>query len=627
MRFHLRGDISRLAKGLELLTMELDVNFEEGGVPIEIIQSKGPIEVSYQDGHGKITYEKPIHFYRAFGLFLEHFQKGKAFSEKEVPQFTMNGIMLDVSRNAVMKVEEVHSLLRKMALMGLDTVMLYTEDTYEIKEYPYFGYMRGRYTEEELKVCDDYAHALGIEMIPCIQTLAHLKEALKWNYASDIQDTDDILLAGEEKTYHFIKDMITSASRPFRTSRIHIGMDEAHALGLGKYLEKNGYQDRFSIMNAHLKEVVAITDELELHPMIWSDMYFRLGSKTGGYYDLEAEIPQEVMDAIPANLQLVYWDYYHTDENFYQTFIEKHQEFGADPIFAGGVWTWNGIAPNYGLARKTTDAALSACKQTGVKEVFATMWGDNGAETPMMAAIAGLQLFAEHGYSREVDPVRLAERFRFCTGGEWEDFLLLNEFDETPGVMENNLKESHSSKFLLWQDVLIGLYDANIEGLPMNEHYQRLTQRLEEAKKRNPGWSTLFAFYHQLAKVLSVKAEIGIHLKKAYDAFDKDKIASMVKQLGDLREDVEVLRRAHRKLWLDTNKAFGWEVLDIRYGGVITRLDTADDRLTDWLDGNITKIEELEEERLYHDAPWKMPEGALGRNVYHRIVTASTFSG
>ena len=62
----------------------------------------------------------------------------------------------------------------KMAVMGLNTLLLYIEDIYEIEDEPYFGYMRGRYTQEELKQVDDYAHALGIEVIPAIQTLAHL---------------------------------------------------------------------------------------------------------------------------------------------------------------------------------------------------------------------------------------------------------------------------------------------------------------------------------------------------------------------------------------------------------------------------------------------------------------------
>ena len=38
--------------------------------------------------------------------------------------------------------------------------MLYTEDTYEVDGQPYFGYMRGRYSKEEMKEIDDFAAEL-----------------------------------------------------------------------------------------------------------------------------------------------------------------------------------------------------------------------------------------------------------------------------------------------------------------------------------------------------------------------------------------------------------------------------------------------------------------------------------
>lgn len=58
--------------------------------------------------------------------------------------------------------------------------MLYTEDTYEVNDEPYFGYVRGRYTKEEMKELDAFAGSLGISLIPCIQTLAHLKATFRW---------------------------------------------------------------------------------------------------------------------------------------------------------------------------------------------------------------------------------------------------------------------------------------------------------------------------------------------------------------------------------------------------------------------------------------------------------------
>ena len=68
----------------------------------------------------------------------------------------MLGVMLDCSRNAVLKPEKVKEFARIIRKMGYDTLMLYTEDTYEIESQPYFGYLRGKYTKEELKDIDKY---------------------------------------------------------------------------------------------------------------------------------------------------------------------------------------------------------------------------------------------------------------------------------------------------------------------------------------------------------------------------------------------------------------------------------------------------------------------------------------
>lgn len=626
MQINLMGETKSVLTGLQLLTDELNIQLHNQGYPISVTQRVGPIQISNKGGRGEIFFQEKVHFYRAIGSWLEHYNKNEEFELTEQPQFQTSGVMLDVSRNAVLKVDEVHGLLRKMAIMGLNVVMLYTEDTYEIPDYPYFGYMRGRFTEAELKKCDDYADHFGIEMIPCIQTLAHLTMALKWGYASEIRDTYDILLVGEEKTYQFIESMIEAASKPFRSKRIHIGMDEAHQLGLGRYLDLNGYENRFEIMNKHLNRVVSIAERHGLKPMIWSDMYFRLGSKHGEYYDEHVHIPKEAIESIPENVQLVYWDYYHDDEEFYRSYFKKHNELGKDTVFAGGAWTWNGISPNYGRAFATSEAALAASKKDGIKEIFTTLWGDNGNETPLLTALPVMQLFAEHTYHETVKKEQLSDRFHFCTGNHLDDFLLLNLFDETPGVMKNNLMSSNASKFLLWQDLLIGLFDENIRGLNMKDHYHRLVPKLKKAKERNKNARLLFEFYEQLATVLSLKAEIGIELKAAYDQQDKVKMFSLLEEVKELTLEAEVLRGKHRDIWFSLYKPFGWEVIELRYGGLKARMETAQFRIQQWLDGETGKLEELEEKRLVHDGPNGIPEGSLGNHFYYRIATAGNFN-
>ncbi len=266
-------------------------------------------------------------------------------------------------------------------------------------------------------------------------------------------------------------------------------------------------------------------------------------------------------------------------------------------------------------------------KKEKLKEVFVTMWGDNGAETPMMTALPVLQLFAEHSYHKSISEEHLRRRFHFCTGADFNDFMLFNQLDETPGVAKNNPQTSNPSKLLLWQDILIGLYDANIKNLPLNKHYTELTAKLEKAVERNTNWNLLFDFYKQLSRVLSVKAELGRRLKEMYDDQDRSKLQkNVLPDLEDVKNRVDTLRKAHRKLWFSLNKPFGWEVIEIRYGGVLARIDTVIYRLNQYIEGKISKIEELEEVRLHFEGPYPMSEGSLGRNLYHRIVTAGNLS-
>ena len=62
--------------------------------------------------------------------------------------------------------------------------------------------------------------------------------------------------------------------KSLHSRRINIGMDEAHMLGLGKHLERYGYQDRMQIMLRHYRRVIDIAHEFGYEPMMWSDMFF-----------------------------------------------------------------------------------------------------------------------------------------------------------------------------------------------------------------------------------------------------------------------------------------------------------------------------------------------------------------
>ena len=261
--------------------------------------------------------------------------KEKALTEN--PLFKTNGAMVDMSRDAVMNVKTVKFMLRKMALMGLNMYMLYTEDTYELENYPYFGYMRGRYTKEEIRELDAYAIKLGIELIPCIQVLGHLATTLRWAAHRKVRDTANVLLVGAEETYKLIDEMFSTITECFTTKRIHMGMDETHDLGKGSYFSINGHREFKDIYAEHLKKVTDMAKAHGLKPMIWSDMIIKCGGKPG-VYDPNTEITPELCALVPEGCELVFWDYYNPGEYFYSKNIENHNALGSHTIFAGGIW-------------------------------------------------------------------------------------------------------------------------------------------------------------------------------------------------------------------------------------------------------------------------------------------------
>ena len=538
-------------------------------------------------------------FFRGLAMLTRWVKAGKTEkSLTERPLFRTNGAMVDMSRNAVMTVKSVKTMLRCMALMGMNTYMLYTEDTYEIENRPYFGYMRGRYTKDELKELDRYALTLGIELIPCVQMLGHLGTHLRWAAAGAYKDTARAMLVGADATYRMIDDMLKTIAECFTTRRIHIGMDETHDLGTGNYLDTYGYRERREIYFEHLTRIREMIRGYGLSPMMWSDMFFRLAGKgIKGYkdYDMRVEFSDEIRETVPKGIQQVFWDYYNASEEFYSVNIDKHYDlFGKDMLFAGGVWLWSGHCPLYSRSLAHTVPALDACRKKGVEEIFATVWL-NGSENQLMLSLAGLAWYADYDYRGGFDLDGVRECFAAACFGVSYDDLMKCEIPEHP----DGSKLSLTGAFL-YNDPLLGLADKHIAGLETDQYYRNATKTLSEHGDLSifaPAYDTV----EKLSALLENKASFGVRLKAAYDAGDRETLGALRDECDVIREKLEALRRSHRAAWMTYYKPFGWEVMEIRYGGILARFDTAKERITAYLSGEIDSIEELQEERLRLD--------------------------
>lgn len=587
----------------------------------QFVRSDGDeLVVATERGVTTVRYPEPVHAFRAIGRLLgDPTPVDQPVHWTERGRFPLLGVMLDCSRNAVHNVESLKEWLRRLALMGINALTLYTEDTYEVPGEPFFGYGRGPYTTDELKELDAYAADLGIEMFPCIQTLAHLEQALQWPTYRDMIDLGGILLAGDERTYAFVEKLIVTASAPFRSKRIHLGMDEAHGLGSGRYRQRFGEKRPFDIMTAHLERVLAITRKLGLKPMMWSDMWFRIGSKHDDYYDRESVIPEDVIGMIPKDVTQVYWDYYHRDEEFYREWIARHRKLGTEPLVAPGLWTWNHFWAYYPFAYATVDPCMKACKALGVKELLMTMWGDDGAEADFMSGLPVLQYYADHAYGESVDEAALRASFHGVTGGSYDDWLRAAKIDAVSLWKDSAAGTPNTSKWLLWEDPLLGLWQPQLEGQSLAAEYGDLADDLERAAKQGGLMDEHLRFPAQIARVLSKKSDLPTRLRTAYEANDRRALRTILgEDLPWLVRHTDRLRKIHRRLWFTQHKPQGWEVIEGRYGRLLARLQTTRWRLSRYLGGRVDGLPELEERR--EKAPTKREMPCIG---YSRIATAS----
>ena len=564
--------------------------------------------VSLSSGVATVYYKEKHHFFRELGILAEHLHMGDGdFEHTDDGYFEGISAMIDASRCSVPTVETVKRLIEYFALMGYGMMMLYTEDTVKLDSRPYFGYMRGGYTHAEIREMDDYAYSFGIELVPCIECYAHMERYLIWGEASRIKDTPTVLMAREPETFRFLDEFIGTLAGLFRSRKIHIGMDEAHDMGRGKFLDKNGYVPAFELFGEYMSDLMRIVDKYGLEPMMWSDMYFRNHSTSRqDYYDPDTVIPEETRRTIPENMSLVFWHYGEANdpEAADRYMLKKHLDLGRRTVMATGAWSWAGHFPEYEMMRISNASSVAACRELGVREAMLTVWCNDNAECETFTNLLSLSYFAELCYNRDEDADLFKRRFEAVTGGDFELFSKLSyyhcDYENDPVITHRDKR--FLGKSLFWQDPIQGIYELELSKQPRSGHYAFAAEQY--SGEHSGKWSYIYDFAYTVMSYLEKKTYIAENLRELYLADDKDALRHMAREeIPELQRRLKRLHSEHKRIWHKNNKSFGWQNMDTRYAGLYARCDTLIEYLEAYLSGELDSIPELAEKRLplsYH---------------------------
>ena len=585
-----------------------------------------PASVAARGAGKTVRYARPCDALRLLGRLLA----GEPPAAPERNPFERFGVMIDISRNAVMEPAYAKTVLERLALLGYNYAMLYAEDTYELPGEPYFGMLRGRLSAADVRALDDHAAALGIELVPCIETLGHLEQLFRWKAYEPMRDIDGIICAWDEKSYALIEKMLRFWRDNVRSRTIHLGLDEAWKLGQGEFRKRFGEQKVFDIMLKHVDRLSAMCRKLGVDAVMWSDMWFRAGSKRRDYYDLEAEIPESISKKIPDNVRLCYWDYYHKDRAFYEAMIARHREMHGEPVMASGVWTWNTFWYNHRITRAAAGPCVDACRAAGLRDVLFTMWGDDGGFCDFESAFAGLAWAAERAYAgAEPDERVLEKRYAALFGGaSWKAVAALGEWADGETTQ------------LIWDDPIMNLR-AGVRRLEARaEIYNTLTGQthadlesgLRKAARilaRAPvpagGQGGSVPYARAFCAALLARIALADALAAAWSLpKGKRRAAVKAKALPAARRNVaamEAFEAEFRAMWLSHNRPQGLETTQIRLAGAAERAAECVRRLRDYVDGRADTIPELDDMARVDFKPEIAGPGTWAR-VAHATVIA-----
>ena len=591
---------AQLREAARELLPQIGIAEAEDGIAVTAKQGYNGLRVSLQGGI-LIEYQHKWEFFRGLALAKRVLRSGNTIEEH--PHFYRLGFFEDLSRGAVLTLDSLKKKIRYLAAMGYNAFTLYIEDIYEVPEYPWFGHQRGRYTKAELKEMVAYGERFGITLNPSIQVLGHLEMPLIWPAFKDIKDSGAVLYVGKPEVYEFIDKLFKNLCECFKSRHFYLNMDEAHTMGLGRRLDKEGYVPKSELLAIHMEHVGKLCEKHGIVPIIATDMFFRPYTAGNGYYSTDTIVPQEAIDRVPEMYRIMYWDYYNCEKSeksaaMFEHMLQQHKRFRNPLMFLGGAWKWMGFAPNNAFSLYASDFHLNGCLRHGIDDIPLATFGDDGSEASMFSNLPTLVLYAEKLYKNATEKVDIEEGFMDLFGLPVEAFLTLDCPNQIPdGPRMEDSSSANPCKYFLYNDPLNGRLTRLVKH-SYKPHFAECERKLA-VWQEDPRFGYIFETLSALCRVLKNLATLPLELREAYAAGDKAALEALADSIPCIVTDLDDFTDLFRTQWLRENKMFGLETLELRFGGQRGRLVSTEKILRLYLRGQLERIEPLETPLLY----------------------------
>ncbi|KAH3768048.1 family 20 glycosylhydrolase [Pelomyxa schiedti] len=322
----------------------------------------------------------------------------------DFPSLATRGLLLDISRDKVPKLETLQQLVELLASFKMNQLQLYTEHTFAYAGHNIVWESSGAMTPEEIDILDKTCWENYIELVPNQQSLAHmhrwvtkpgytdLRESLS-ACASHTQIFDFAGNAGyslcpiNERVLTLLSDLYSQLIPHFQhTSQINVNLDEPFDLGVGKSREflRSVNKSNAQMYMEYLNKIHRLLQQTRpMRIQLWADFLLSHPS----------EIP-----LVPKDSLALIWGY---EEGF--PFSEKCKQLGSGIPFyvCPSTCTWNSFCGRTRNSICNISEAILAGVEHGASGMLLTDWGDNGHMQPLSSSYLGYATGAAFSWNSE----------------------------------------------------------------------------------------------------------------------------------------------------------------------------------------------------------------------------------
>ena len=208
---------------------------------------------------------------------------------RDWPDFPRRGVMLDISRGRVPRLETLLELAERLADFKINELQLYTEHTFAYHKYKSVWQSWGALTGEEIRKLDARCRQLGIDLVPNQNSFGHLRYFLEHPRLKKLAEVSEpyedpsgefvlrpsTLAPGHSGTLPFLRGLYDELLPNFSSQFFNVGCDETWDLGRGQSKNLCAAKGQGCVYLDFLKKIHREVSRRGKTMMFWGDIILK----------------------------------------------------------------------------------------------------------------------------------------------------------------------------------------------------------------------------------------------------------------------------------------------------------------------------------------------------------------